>query len=615
MNSIRLSLIVYFLVLIAMALGGVSMLVYQTVSITLKDKQAKTQELLDTQFQAQCHQARLALDRKIHLQAQRLASKAITKTVKPDVFFLVSATGIGSGSNSRLMAPLLLAPLTDDFSRPVNDLPRFVGYLRFMRPVFELQIPAIAIDALMPLEDEHPPEFFQTYRSNGVPAQRSASLKDHWFTLNSEMRDNAEEFRDEYDDIDFDGRQLRRVTMKTRVSRILFPRNPSGPKGKGPLTIKGLPIGQPQAKSSSSGQNNTGVFFIQYAADASHVAEQTQQFQADHDSRIAQMHEQTRAALGELRHRLFWIAIVTFTGIVAGGYLLLRLGLAPLSRLTDAVSKVSEKNFQLQVNPDGLPSELRPIAERLSQSLEQLQKAFAHEKQAAADISHELRTPLAALLTTLDVALRKQRSAEEYREVLAECRSSGQHMSHLVERLMALARLDAGVERINLEAVDVSELAQQCADMVRPLADEQNLALHTHLAESVVTATDAGKLREIVLNLLHNAIEYNKPEGRIELTVERMNGWAQVEVRDTGIGIAPEAQDHLFERFFRADPSRHADTPHCGLGLAIVKSYVDLLGGTIQVQSSPAGSAFRIRLPLREADTPRLEPEAELQTA
>src|SRR5262245_36735998 len=615
MNSIRLSLIVYFLVLIAMALGGVSMLVYQTVSITLKDKQAKTQELLDTQFQAQCQQARLALDRKIHLQAQRLASKAIITPVRQDIFFLVSATGLGGGSNSRLLAPLLLAPLADDFSRPVNDLPRFMGYLRFMRTVYELQIPAMAIDALMPTEDEHPPEFFQTYRFNGAPAQRSVSLKDHWFTLSAEMRDNAEEFRDEYDNIEFDGRQLRRVTMKTRVARILFPRGPGGPKGKGPPTIKGLPVGQPQAKPSSPGQNSGGVFFIQYSADASHVAEQIQQFRADHDARIAQMHEQTRAALGELRHRLFWIAIVTFTGIVAGGYLLLRLGLAPLSRLTDAVSKVSEKNFQLQVNPDRLPSELRPIAERLSQSLEQLQKAFAHEKQAAADISHELRTPLAALLTTLDVALRKQRSAEEYREVLAECRSSGQHMSHLVERLMALARLDAGVERINLEAVDVSELAQQCADMVRPLADEQNLALHTHLAESVITATDAGKLREIVLNLLHNAIEYNKPAGRIELTVERMNGWAQVEVRDTGIGIAPEAQDHLFERFFRADPSRHADTPHCGLGLAIVKSYVDLLGGTIQVQSSPAGSAFRIRLPLREADTPRLEPEAELQTA
>jgi heavy metal sensor kinase len=606
MKSIRLSLIVYFLVLIALALGGVSMLVYQTVSITLKDKQAKTQELLDTQFQAQCHQARLTLDKKIHLQAQRLASKARNVRI-PFEFLLVSAAGTGAGPDSRVLTPLWLAPLANDFLKPGNaDLARSMSF-RFWG-MSDIQISASAVDALMPVEDEHPMEIFQTYRSNGVPSQRSPSLKDHWMSLRDEIRDNAEELQDEYDDIKLDGRQLRRVTMKTRT-RFFF-----GPKGKGPSTSKSPPVGQPQAKPNSA-VPNPSVFFIQYAADTSHVAEQIQQFRADHDARIGQMYEQTRTALLDLRRRLFWIALVTFAGIVAGGYLLLRLGLAPLARLTDAVSKVSEKNFQLQVNPDRLPSELRPIAERLSQSLEQLQKAFAHEKQAAADISHELRTPLAALLTTLDVALRKHRSAEEYRDILAECRTSGQHMSHLVERLMALARLDAGVERINLEAVDVSELAQQCADMVRPLADEQNLALHTHLAESVVTATDAGKLREIVLNLLHNAIEYNKPEGRIELTVERMNGCAQVEVRDTGIGIAPEAQDHLFERFFRADPSRHADTPHCGLGLAIVKSYVDLLGGAIQVESSAAGSAFRIRLPLREADTPRLEPEAELQTA
>lgn len=612
MNSIRLSLIIYFLVLIAMALGGVSMLVYQTVSITLKDKQAKTQELLDTQFKDQCREAELALDRRIHLQAQRLANKAGNVFIPNETFLLVSALGSAAGPVSRVTVPYWLAPpiVFDDFGKEFGKGFGKLKGLRGASPVFVLQINPLAVDTLMPAEEEQPIEFFQTYRGNGTPIQCSAFLRDRPLTLSDELRYHAEEFRDDYDTIELDGRQFRRVTIKTRLSPFWV-----GGKGKLTPAAKAPPQGQPLPRSPSAGAKSFGTFFIQYGADASHLAQQIQQFRADHDARIAQMHEQTRAALGELRYRLFWIALVTFTGIVAGGYLLLRLGLAPLARLTDAVSKVSEKNFQLQVNPDRLPSELRPIAERLSQSLEQLQKAFAHEKQAAADISHELRTPLAALLTTLDVALRKNRSAEEYREVLAECRTSGQHMSHLVERLMALARLDAGVERINLEAVDVSELAQQCADMVRPLADEQNLALHTHLAESVVTATDAGKLREIVLNLLHNAIEYNNPKGQIELTVERMNGWAQVEVRDTGIGIAPEAQDHLFERFFRADPSRHADTPHCGLGLAIVKSYVDLLGGTIQVQSSPAGSAFRIRLPLREADTPRLEPEAELQTA
>ncbi len=110
---------------------------------------------------------------------------------------------------------------------------------------------------------------------------------------------------------------------------------------------------------------------------------------------------------------------------------------------------------------------------------------------------------------------------------------------------------------------------------------------------------DPDKLREVVTNLLHNAVEYNRPGGAIEMTVARSGDDLCVEVRDTGIGISPAVREHIFERFYRADPSRQADTPHAGLGLAIVKSYVDLLGGTITVESVPqAGTSFRIRLPV-----------------
>jgi len=107
---------------------------------------------------------------------------------------------------------------------------------------------------------------------------------------------------------------------------------------------------------------------------------------------------------------------------------------------------------------------------------------------------------------------------------------------------------------------------------------------------------------------LHNAVEYNRPGGSIDLSVERANGDLVVEVRDTGIGIGAEARERIFERFYRADPSRHADSPHAGLGLAIVKSYVDLLGGTIAVESIPEeGTTFRVRLPVQE-----LAPEQKL---
>ena len=116
---------------------------------------------------------------------------------------------------------------------------------------------------------------------------------------------------------------------------------------------------------------------------------------------------------------------------------------------------------------------------------------------------------------------------------------------------------------------------------------------------SGVVQIDPDKLREVVTNLLHNAIQYNRPGGAIDLRVARENGSLEVEVRDTGIGIAPEAHERIFERFYRADPSRGSDELHAGLGLAIVKEYIDLMGGSIGVESTEGqGSTFRVLLPV-----------------
>jgi heavy metal sensor kinase len=321
-------------------------------------------------------------------------------------------------------------------------------------------------------------------------------------------------------------------------------------------------------------------------------------FAAQRDEDLARLDEETDATLVTLRNRLLLIALAAFAASAVGGFCLVRVGLAPLQRLSDAVSRVSPKDFRLPFEEKRLPCELTAIVGGLTQTLDLLKRAFAREKQAAADISHELRTPLAALLTTIDVALRKPRTPEEYREMLADCRESGRQMNRLVERLLTLARLDAGVDRLRPQAVDVAALAEQCAAMVRPLAEARSLSLSVrHEGPAPVTA-DPDKLREVLTNLLHNAIQYNRPEGRIELTVARDNGSLRMEVRDTGIGIAPEARAHIFERFYRVDPSRHAEGLHAGLGLAIVKGYVDLMGGRIAVDSTEGqGSTFRVELP------------------
>src|SRR5262249_17268282 len=145
--------------------------------------------------------------------------------------------------------------------------------------------------------------------------------------------------------------------------------------------------------------------------------------------------DESAATLSTLRNWLLLIGLTTFAATVAGGVWLVRLGLSPLQRLSLALSRVSVKDFRLPFEEKRLPRELRPIGERLTQTLDLLKRTFAREKQAAADISHELRTPLAALLTTIEVALRKPRSTEEYRELLTDCHTTGLQMNQLIERL------------------------------------------------------------------------------------------------------------------------------------------------------------------------------------
>src|SRR6185437_5546333 len=180
--------------------------------------------------------------------------------------------------------------------------------------------------------------------------------------------------------------------------------------------------------------------------------------------------------------------------------------------------------------------------------------------------------------------------------------------NQIVERLLTLARLDAGVDRLRVQTIDATALAQQCAAVVRPLAeanglqltvDRAGIASETGNGGGCLVQIDSDKLREVVSNLLHNAIQYNQPGGSVGLRVGRENGSLKVEVRDTGIGISAEAREHIFERFYRADPSRGSDEPHAGLGLAIVKEYIDLMGGSIGVESIEGqGSTFRVLLPV-----------------
>jgi heavy metal sensor kinase len=596
-KSIRLSLLVYFLGLLGVALGAASWLLYRTAYEQLVDKKESTEKLINARFKERIKEEKDRLDEELLYQAQKLAGLVRVQRDWTSIRALdahVSSPArelplFGIAAAATLPNGYVLSVL------PVAQSFRFGPvWSEVYQKAFRSVLPEIKVDEteLAHFEGQIP-EFFQIDSAWGR-SYASASLNGRVLALDMRTFAPDQFLASKYEDYTLnDGAQMRRVILKTPSARSIpfgprgrnrEPRKPGEPR-KGPdVRSEELPLGPP--------------LFIQCAYDIHHRHEIRQQLETARDEELTKLEQQTTESLAGLRTRLWLISGLTFLATALGSYLLVRRGLAPLQRLSVAVSRVSSRDFRLPLNPNKLPTELRPIADHLTVTLESLGRAFAREKQATADISHDLRTPLAALLTTIEIALRKPRSPEEYRELLQDCHTSGKQMHQAVERLLTLARLDAGVEHLRSRIIDAAELAEQCASVVRPLAEQHGLHLTVHRDGAVPLNADPDKLREILNNLLHNAVQYNRPDGSIDVTFARVNDHVELRVSDTGIGLAPEVQPRIFERFYRVDRSRGADGLNTGLGLSIVKEYVDLMGGTIRVESALAqGSTFTVRLP------------------
>jgi two-component system, OmpR family, heavy metal sensor histidine kinase CusS len=585
MRSIRLSLLLYFLGLLAIALGTASVLAYQTAERALEAGKAIKDELIRNQSSERCQYEEKALDEGLKREARELFREVQSG---------IDWTKIG---NQRLYALGLLSS---------NLAPS--GYVMFpawwcasvregakIRPnplywdVFRLSLSEITLrdEDLLSHGDKQLADYYQIDLPGGT-CFRSPSLSSQRFPLDPSPLAPDKVMSTQIDDVTLpSGQQVRRVVQKTLFGRPHFPVNP---RPHGPARAAVPP-------SEGFRVEPWPTLVIQCAYDMSRRDAIREKFRLRGEKELAKLHSETAEALARVRNRLLLIGSLTFLATLAGSVWLVRAGLSPLRRLSTAVGKISPRNFQLPLIAKRLPGELKPIVTGLKEMLDLLRRAFAREKQATADISHELRTPLAVMLTTTELALRKPRSADEYREMLADCRLSAQQMNEIVQRLLTLARLDAGVDQLVRRPFDMAELADQCAAMVRPLAEAQGLTLAVHGDPALPLEADPDKVREVLNNLLHNAIQYNRPNGRIDLSVARDTHQARLEVRDTGIGIAPEARGQIFERFYRADPSR-GDGMHAGLGLALVKEYVDLMGGQIDVESVEGqGSTFRVVLP------------------
>lgn len=284
----------------------------------------------------------------------------------------------------------------------------------------------------------------------------------------------------------------------------------------------------------------------------------------------------------------------------AGGSLLARKSLDPVSAIAEQAARISAASLHERVAVPNPRDELGRLAAVLNELLERLDRSFEEQRRFTADASHELRTPVAIISGEAELALsRDGRSPEELREALARVRAESDRLKRIVDDLFLLARAEAGDPIMVPREVYLGEVAADSVRALRSLAERKTVTLGFEGSEDLPFQGDEALLRRLFVNLLDNAIKYTPPGGDVTLSAERQNGSYVVAVADTGPGIPPDAQPHIFDRFYRSDRDRRASaTGGAGLGLAIASWIAQTHGGTVGLERSDAsGSRFVVRLP------------------
>lgn len=318
------------------------------------------------------------------------------------------------------------------------------------------------------------------------------------------------------------------------------------------------------------------------------------------DNSVVMVGQDVRPQFDQLRWlgtQLLAIGLSTLAVGLLGGWWLAGRAIKPLEQIGQTARGIEASSLSERFNVESTDTELRELGETLNSMLGRLESGFEQQNRFTADASHELRTPLAVLLSHAELALSRQRTPAEYQAALATIHRSGERMKELVEDLLVLARANSGRLELRREPTDLKQLAEESAQLLRPLAVAAGLRVEVQ-GESIVAAVDSQRLGQAVVNLIGNAIKYNRPGGLVSVEVARLTDSTLIRVTDTGEGIPAAALPHLFEPFYRVDAARSRETGGSGLGLAISRRLVNAHGGEISVQSEVGvGSQFEIRLP------------------
>ncbi len=287
---------------------------------------------------------------------------------------------------------------------------------------------------------------------------------------------------------------------------------------------------------------------------------------------------------------------------VFGALFLVGHALAPVVQIAQSAEQITLHNLNERLPLSQTGDELEQLSLALNRMIARLSDAFEQNRRFLADASHELRTPLAALRGELESVVAEASVLPELSDRVGSALEEVDRLAKIVDALFAISRLDAGEARQERTRFDLAPLAASTTEQMSLLAEDKGITVECNAKDSVNVEGDRARIKQVVVNLLDNAIKYTPRGGSISLNVRAAEEKAILEVADTGIGIPASAQPHIFERFFRVDEARSRDAGGAGLGLAIVKSICTAHGGSVRVESVPSqGSRFKVELPLAKS--------------
>ena len=351
-------------------------------------------------------------------------------------------------------------------------------------------------------------------------------------------------------------------------------------------------VSEPAEKTQKWRSANGKTYLLivaQVGTGAANLPKRHIQAALDVTSKEAQISRYARYLLGVLLSGILASAVI---GIVAA-----RRAMRPLANITEAAERITASQLHERIDAASWPQELVSLARAFDDMLDRLEDSFNRLSQFSADLAHELRTPINNLRGEAEVALSKPRQANEYREILASSLEEYDRLSRMADSLLFLAKTDGAQVMGTLLPLDTRKEIGKIAEFYEALAAEQNVRVICE-GEGTVDA-DPILFRRAISNLLSNALHHTPSGGKITFSIHRVGG-ERIEIVccDTGTGIAQEHLPKIFDRFYRVNSSRNAQTEGAGLGLAIVKSIISLHGGEIAIQSTlGAGTSIRLIFP------------------